>query len=293
MVPSGAAGVRGLGTGVLPSLLRILLGVMAVYAALVALAWYYQDRMALPGTRGPLAAPVRSGIRDGEVVEVRSADGVRLRGWYLPPSPAPDTGHPAPGLLWFYGNMESVTGLAPIIRWLRPPGVALLILDYRGYGESTGTPSEAGLYADAEAAWSFLAARPEVDPRRIAVYGRSVGSVPALYLATAEQVRALVLDSPLSNARDMARVHYPLIPRFILRLSMDNLDRAARLTAPLLVFHGANDDIAPPWMGRVVAQAGRARELVLIEGAGHNETYDVGGEAYRNKMLEFLAQTLR
>ncbi len=278
---------------VLLSLLRILLGVGIAYAVLVALAWYYQERLALPGALVALVPPERAGIRDGAIVEVATADGVRLRGWYLPPSPTPDTRHPGPGLLWFYGNMESVSGLAPIIRWLRPSGVALLILDYRGYGESSGNPSEAGLYRDADAAWSFLASRAEVDSTRIAVYGRSVGSVFALYLATTRPVRAVILDSPFSNAAEMARVHYPMLPRFVLRLSMDNLGRAARLTAPLLVFHGTEDDIAPVRMGRAVAEAGHARELVLIKGAGHNDTYDVGGEEYRKKLHLFLEAALR
>ena len=276
-------------TRVLQSLLRVLLGLGITYAALLLLAWRFQHRMALPGARGRLIPPSQAGVA-GEIVDVTTADGVRLRGWYLPPALGPG---PAAGLLWFYGNMETVTGLAPIVRWLRPPDVALLILDYRGYGESAGSPSEQGLYADADAAWAYLTSRPDVDPSRIAVYGRSVGSVPALYVATTQPVRAVVLESPFSSAVDMARVHYRFLPSFIVRLSMDNLERAGRLTAPLLVLHGTEDNIALPRMGRAVAEAGHARELVLIKGAGHNETYDVGREEYRRKFLGFLAETLR
>jgi fermentation-respiration switch protein FrsA (DUF1100 family) len=274
------------------TLLRILAGLGLAYLAVLLLAWRFQERMALPGARARLIPPAQAGIRDGETVTVTAADGVRLQGWYLPPSPPPALRSPAPGLLWFYGNMENVSGLAPIIGALRPPGVALLILDYRGYGESDGSPSERGLYLDAEAAWTYLASRPGLDSSRIAVYGRSVGSVPALYLATGHPVRAVVLESPLTSAADMARVHYPFFPRFIVRLSMNNLERAARITAPLLVLHGDRDNIAPPWMGKAVAEAGHARELVLIRGAGHNETYDVGGAEYRRKLLAFLADVL-
>lgn len=276
-------------TRVLQSLLRVLLGLGIAYGALLLLAWRFQHRMALPGARARLIPPSQAGVA-GEIVDVTTADGVRLRGWYLPPALGPG---PAAGLLWFYGNMETVTGLAPIVRWLRPPDVALLILDYRGYGESAGSPSEQGLYADADAAWAYLTSRPDVDPSRIAVYGRSVGSVPALYVATTQPVRAVVLESPFSSAVDMARVHYRFLPSFIVRLSMDNLERAGRLTAPLLVLHGTEDNIALPRMGRAVAEAGHARELVLIKGAGHNETYDVGREEYRRKFLGFLAETLR
>lgn len=278
---------------VLASVLRVLAGLAIAYAAILALAWWFQDRMALPGARSRLPPPAQAGIAGGEIVELTSADGLRLRGWYLPPDPPPDSGGRASALLWYYGNMENVSGLAPIVGWLRPPGTALLILDYPGYGESEGSPSERGLYACADAGWAYLVSRTDVDPGRIAVYGRSVGSVPALYLATAHPVRAVVLESALSSAADMARVHYPFLPRFILRLSLNNVERAGRLTAPLLVFHGEQDQIAPPWMGRAVADAGHAREFVLIHGAGHNETYDIGGAEYRQKLLAFLAQALQ
>jgi len=175
-----------------------------------------------------------------------------LRGWYLPPRPAPPT--TAPGLVWFPGNAETVASLAPLIRELRPPGVGMLILDYRGYGESSGKPTEAGLYRDAEAAWGWLAAQPEIDRSRIAVYGRSLGAVAALHVAVTRQVRAVVLHAPFTSARDMARRHYWYLPRSLLRLELDNLDRARRLRAPLLVIHGTADGIVPFEMGRAIAR---------------------------------------
>ncbi|HXV85773.1 MAG TPA: alpha/beta fold hydrolase, partial [Gemmatimonadales bacterium] len=253
-------------------------------------AWRYQEKLAFPGRRGRLIAPSAAGLPDGERIAVTTADGVVLRGWYLPPAPRAPGRHPA--LLWFYGNMETVSALAPLVRDLRPAGMALLILDYRGYGESEGDPTEPGLYRDADAAWDHLEARPDVDPEQIAVYGRSLGAAVALYLADTHPVRAVALESPFSTAADMAREHYALLPTFILRLSMDNLARAARLRVPLLVFHGTEDRIAPLRMGRAVAEAGRARELVLIQGAGHNETYDLGGRSYREKLHTFLAASL-
>lgn len=277
----------------LTSALRILGVLLAAYAILLVLAWRYQDRMAFPGRRMRLIHPRDAGLPDGEIVSIRTADSVQLRGWYLPASPTPGARHPTPALLWFYGNMETVSALAPIVRDLRPPGIALLIVDYRGYGESEGEPSEAGIYRDAEAAWGYLASRADVDSTRIAVYGRSVGSAVATYLADVKPVRAVVLESPFSNAAEMARVHYAMLPRFVVRMSLDNLARVARLTAPLLIFHGAEDEIVPPRMGRAVAEAGHAREFVLISGSGHNDTYDVGGREYREKLHAFLREHLK
>jgi fermentation-respiration switch protein FrsA (DUF1100 family) len=219
---------------------------------------------------------------------VRTTDGVDLHGWYLPPDPVPGpSSDGAPGLIWFYGNMETIGSMAPIIREFRPPGTALVVLDYRGYGASGGVPTEQGVSRDAEAAWDFLAGQPGVDRHRIAVYGRSVGSVPALHLAATRPVRAVVLDSPFTSAREMARIHYAWLPAFIIRLSLDNLARAGAITAPLLVIHGTEDRIAPVAMGRAIAEAAKG-ELLEIPGAGHNETYLVGGERYRARMWEFL-----
>jgi dipeptidyl aminopeptidase/acylaminoacyl peptidase len=275
----------------LESALRIAAGVGVVYLALAALAWRYQEKLAFPGPRNRLADPARWGLADGRRVAVITADGLTLHGWYLPPAPGPSSGG-SPGLIWFYGNMETVSALGPVVRALRPPGTAVLILDYRGYGESEGEATEPGLYRDADAAWAFLVSQEAVDPQRIAVYGRSLGAAVALYLADTHPVRAVVLDSPFSTAAEMAREHYRMLPSFIVRLSLDNLGRASRLGAPLLVFHGTEDRIAPLRMGRAVAEAGRAQELVLLEGAGHNDTYDLGGRRYRDKLHAFLSSAL-
>ncbi|GIW53397.1 MAG: alpha/beta hydrolase [Gemmatimonadales bacterium] len=278
--------------GVLILGLKIAAGLAVGYGVVAFLAWRFQEKLAFPGHKVRLIAPQSVGLEGGRIVTVTTSDGVLLKGWYLPPAGGGESGIKAPGLLWFYGNLESVSGLAPVVRELRLPEAALLILDYRGYGESGGRPTEEGLYRDAEAAWHFLAARPEVDSSRIAVYGRSLGSAMALYLAERKKVAAVVLDSPFTSARDMARVHYGFLPRSLVRLSLDNLNRAGKIEAPLLVFHGTEDRIAPPWMGEAVARAGRARELVWIEGAGHNDTYDLGFSAYRRKLHQFLRSVL-
>lgn len=273
------------------SVFRILGALAAVYVVLSVLAWKYQERLAFPGPRNQLPPPQDFGIRDGEVIAVTTSDGLTLKGWYLPPNPAPAKGQRAPGLIWFYGNMETIRAMGAIIRDFRSPGTGLVVLDYRGYGESDGSETEAGVYRDAEAAWAYLSTRPEIDSTRLAVYGHSIGGVPALYLAERRLVRAVVLDAPFTRALDMAKVHYPWLPRFLVNLSLDNLTRAKSLRAPLLVFHGSDDRIVPLSMGVTIATAGRG-DLVVLPGAGHNDTYDVGGLAYRDRVWSFLAGEL-
>ena len=186
-------------------------------------------------------------------------------------------------------NGETVAAIWPIVREFQPPGTAVLVLDYPGYGDSGGRATEAALYAAADAAYGALASRPEVDPRRIYVYGRSLGSAVASHTAAHHPVAGLILESPLTNAAEMARYHYRLLPRFLLRLSLDNLANVRLVHCPILLFHGDADRLVPTAMGKAVAAAAAGPvEVVLIHGAGHNDTYDLGGRAYRDKLWEFV-----
>ena len=280
------------------SLALRVIGVLAAIALLVYLvsaivAWRYQDRMAFPAPRSALPQPASLGIPNGERISIVTSDGVNLQGWYLAPDPPAAAGTTAPGLIWFYGNMETIEGIAPILMRFRPQGIGMLVLDYRGYGASAGVPSEEGVYRDADGAWGYLTSRPEIDSTRIAVYGRSIGSAVALYLATERPVRAVILDSPFTSGREMAEQHYSFFPTSLVRLSLDNLSRAERLTVPTIVFHGSEDRITPIEMGRAVARAARADTLIEIPGAGHNDTYAVGGIMYLQRFQEFLDANLK
>ncbi len=267
---------------------RFAIGAAIVYVALAGAAWLFQDRLAFPAPRAPLPDPVRIGLARTEIVKLVMKDGTPLVGWFLPP--AADSHHlpsPAPGLLWFYGNGENIATIWPVLREFQPPGVALMVVDYPGYGASGGRATEDGLYEAADLAYGALAAR--VDPARIFVYGRSLGSVVATHVAATHAVRGLVLESPFTSAQEMSRRHYPLFPSFIVRVRLDNLSQIRRVHCAALVFHGTTDRLVPIAMGRQIAAAAPGPvEFVSIEGAGHNETYDVGAEAYRNKLWQFV-----
>ena|SRR5689334_22102941 len=269
-------------------MLKLAVTVAVAYAVLVVLAWAFQERLAFPARRARVPDPRAAGLDRGERIELVLEGGTRLAGWFVPPA-APPAGGRGPGLVWFYGNGETIAAIAPILRDLAPPHAALLVLDYPGYGESDGRATEAGMHAAAETAHRTLAARPEVDAARVYVYGRSIGSAAAVRLAARRQVAGLVLDSPFTNAWDMSRAHYAILPRFILRLSLDNLRGIRDVHCPVLVFHGTADRLAPADMGRRIAAAAPAgAELVLIEGAGHNDTYAIGGRDYRDRLWRFI-----
>src|SRR5438874_1732177 len=269
-------------------ILRIIVGLVLAYVVLVILAWRFQERLAFPAPRAPLPDPQRVGVANGEKIEVTMEDGTRLVGWYLastifhqPPQPS----QPAAGLLWFYGNGETIAAIWPIVREFQPPGTALLVVDYPGYGGSGGRATEPALYAAAEAGYTMLATRPGVDPHRIFVYGRSLGSAVAIYTAARRPVAGLILESPFTSAAAMAKHHYRLVPRFLLHLSLDNLTTVKLVHCPILLFHGDADRLVPTAMGMAVALAAPGPvEVVLLHGSGHNDTYEVGGRAYRDTM---------
>ncbi|HYX81088.1 MAG TPA: alpha/beta hydrolase, partial [Gemmatimonadales bacterium] len=227
----------------------------------------------------------------GERTELRMHDGTRLVGWYL----AAEGGEGAakerrtPALLWFYGNGETIGAIWPIIRDFRPSNAALLVLDYPGYGASDGRTTEAGIYEAGDLAYDALVSRADVDRARVYVYGRSLGTAVATHVAATHDVAGLILESPFTSARDMAARHYRIFPQFLVRLGLDNIDRMPRIHCPTLVFHGTADVLVPIKMGReIAAAAGGPVEFVMIEGAGHNDTYELGGNTYKEKIAAFI-----
>jgi len=257
-----------------------------VYVVLSAVLWALQERITFPAPKAALPDPVQA-LGYGERIELRMQDGTKLVGWYLPPLRRPSP--PSAALLWFYGNGETIGAIWPIIRDFRPPHAALLVVDYPGYGASEGRATEAGMYEAADLAYNALVARPEIDRQRIYVYGRSLGSAAATHAASTHEVAGLILESPFTSARGMAARHYRIFPRFLVRLSLDNVGAMRRIHCPTLIFHGTADMLVPIKMGReVAAAAGGPVELVMIEGAGHNDTYDMGGNAYKAKLAAFV-----
>lgn len=273
-------------------MLRLLLLAALAYPALVLVAFLARHWLVFPLRGGPAGPPPAFGFADGVEVRIVSGDGATLSGWYLPAGPR--AAAPAAVVVWFHGNGETVAALAPVLRAFRVPEVALLAVDYRGYGASTGQPTVAGTERDVETLWAWLAARAELDTARVVVYGRSIGSGPALALAAAHPPAGLVLESAFTSLGALARVHYPVLPAFLAGTGFANLERLGRLGCPVLLVHGTRDRTVPLWMGHALAmQAGGRGTFWAIEGADHNDTYDVGGEEYVRRFQAFVRQVVR
>jgi pimeloyl-ACP methyl ester carboxylesterase len=231
----------------------------------------------------PLAGPpvVSRAVRPVEDLAFTTPDGVRLRGWLLPGVSAP-----APLVVYYGGNAEEVSWQVSEPRW--PARWSVALVNYRGYGQSEGRPSEQALSADALQILDALLARPDVDPRRVVLFGRSLGSGVAVTVAAARRVAGVILVSPVDSMVAVARRHYPWLPvKLLLRHPFDALARAPAITAPLQAIVAGQDAIIPPAHSRRLVEAwGGPTRWTEVAGADHN---DVGeAPAYWSAILAFL-----
>jgi hypothetical protein len=223
-----------------------------------------------------------------EEVWITTEDGVRLNAWFLPDSASPKV------LLWFHGNAENIgMGLAQMKAFARL-GINVLALDYRGYGKSEGSPDEAGVYRDAEAAYRYLVERRHFEPQNVYVYGHSLGGTVAIDLASRHSCGGLIVQSSFTTGREMARRMF-LIPLFeyIPKSRFDSLAKIARVRAPVLIVHGTRDETIPFSMGRRLYEAApEPKWFFPIEGGGHNDLLEVGREPYLDRLRAFIRESV-
>jgi len=214
-----------------------------------------------------------------------TADGVRLNGWFIPHRDARIT------LVWFHGNAGNIGHRVENIKLLHDKvKVNIFIFDYRGYGRSEGSVSEAGTYQDGAAALQFVRKQPGVEAENLIIFGRSLGAAVAAEMASRFDSRGLILESPFISIREMAKSVFPLLPIGpLLQTRYDNLEKIVKIKVPLLVLHGDRDEVIPYEHGkRVFAAAPGPKDFYTINGAGHNDTYIVGGDAYFQRLRSFI-----
>jgi uncharacterized protein len=200
-----------------------------------------------------------------EDLAIATDDGERLHGWWVPAQAAT-----AGQMLLCHGNGGNLSDRVPHIAHLTAAGFDVLAFDYRGYGRSSGRPSEPGTYRDARAARRALLER--VEPDRVLYLGESLGAAVALELAHEHPPAGLILQSPFTSIRDMARLHYPIVPRALVPDAYPSLRLVRELDVPLLVLHGERDDIVPLFHGEELYEAATCpKRLVTFPDAGHND----------------------
>lgn len=265
--------------------LRILAVAGGAYALGVAALFLLQDRLIYPAPRGGAREPRDAGIADAERFDVTASDGVRLHGWILFPR---GERRALPALLTFHGNAENVTLDADLLDALRREGLLVAAIDYRGYGLSEGSPSEKGLIDDGLSALRALRARPEVDPRRIVLHGRSLGSAVAVAVAAESPVAGVVIESGFDSLRRVAARSLPLVPSILVRSPFDSAARIGRVRCPILFLHGDADALVPIASGRALAACAPGTPTFhAVAGAGHNDLIPLCSD-YDRRIAEFV-----
>jgi pimeloyl-ACP methyl ester carboxylesterase len=249
---------------------RVALVVFLLVVLVVAAVWLLQRRLIYfpDATAPPPAGRVVAGARD---VTLRTADGLDLSAWLVPPPPGTPDRRVA--VLVAHGNAGNRLGRAPLATALAARGLTVLLVDYRGYGGNPGSPTEEGLARDVEAARSYLVEQAGFPAGRLVYYGESLGAAVVTALAIRHPPAALVLRSPFIDLPAAGREHYPFLPvRLLLRDRFPVGDLIAKITVPTLVVYGTDDSIVPATQSRAVAEraAGPVR-VVAVEGADHND----------------------
>ena len=222
-----------------------------------------------------------------------TADGYRLHGWYLESSIKPS----AATVVFFHGNSGNISDVGWVGKWFAERGFNALLVDYRGYGASEGElGDEAGLYADGDAAVGFVLKEKREHPKRVVLYGTSLGTTVAVDVASRGEVGAVIIESGLSSASSLASHRFSWLPRSLHFIGKNDFESARKLRnvkSPVLIVHGDPDPVIPTSEAHLLFEAANEpRRLLIFPGAGHNVFGSVG-DPYLNQVAEFIRGSVR
>ncbi len=252
--------------------MRMLYLPVVLYLSLAIYAWFFSDPQ--------IFLPQPSSYKDGpEIVKLTSSNGNLISALHLTNPSAKYT------LLVSHGNAEDLGDDRYWLESLRHAGFSVFAYDYQGYGTSQGKPTEKGSYDDENAAYDYLTANLKVPPDRIIIFGRSVGSGPAVYVAARKPAAGLILQSPFVSAfRVLTRI--PMLPFD----KFPNYKRIKQVRCPVLIIHGTRDSVIEIWHGQKLFDlANQPKQFVAVPGADHNDLDLVAGPTYPKAIQSFAA----
>ena len=267
------------------TLISLLSIAVSIYVLLALVLYLFQNKMVflanLPG-RALTASPGDIGL-EYEEVYLTTSDNERLHGWYVPATNSKGV------LLFFHGNAGNISHRLDSIGISHQLGLDTLIIDYRGYGQSTGKATEQGTYLDAQAAWNYLVDERGIPADQIIIFGRSLGGAVGAWLGAQHTPAAVIIESSFSSGVDMARRLYPFLPaRLITRLRYPVAEYASRLDCPVLVVHSRDDEIIPFDMGQSIYAAVKQRKSFLELRGDHNNGIFISRQDYLRGLNGFI-----
>ena len=261
-------------------MLYLVITAVALYGAFIA-ALYFGQRKLLYNPNQKISAPADYGVTDMSVVQAPTLDGLTLHAWWRAP-----TNSAKPVIIYFHGNAGQIGDRADKVRPYLDAGYGVLLMSYRYNAGAGGTPSEAGLFLDGEAAIKF-ASSAGYNVERLIMYGESLGTGVAVEMAARHRVAALVLEAPYTDMGSLAQHHYWYAPsKWLLKDRFASIKRIGRNQAPVFFFHGARDRLIPIQFGRALFDVASAPKAFReFDDAAHNDLYDHGAA---KAVLEFL-----
>jgi len=218
-----------------------------------------------------------------EEINFKTADGKLLNGWFVPAKDAKAT------VLYCHGNAGNIYHRLHKVKFFHEMGVNFFIFDYRGYGKSTGKPSEKGLYKDAQAAYDYIISRSDVDRNKIVVYGKSLGGPVAADLCLHRKASALILEGSFASVALRAQQLYPFLPmKLLITQKYDAMAKVKDMHIPKLIAHARQDEVISFRHGEILFKSVAEPKQFLPFDGGHNDDVYVTSSAYREELLKFL-----
>lgn len=221
-----------------------------------------------------------------EEVYFHTEDGKKLHGWFFPLDSA------LPVILFCHGNAGNISHRLFNVELLLKHKLQVFIFDYRGYGKSSGRPSEKGLYTDGLAAYDYLIKERHILPGQIIIFGRSLGAAVAIEVALQKEIRSIIIESAFTSTKDMARAIWLFRPvSYFLPAHYNNQKKITDLDVPKLFIHGERDEIVPFSMGQRLFESAKAPKYFFpLKRAGHNDTFEVAGDKYFRTIATFAKE---
>ena len=261
------------------SLIFILI---SVWVLLSLLLYFFQPSFVYIPFSDISATPKDKGLAY-EDVYLTTTDNLKIHGWYVPHD------DPRATLLFLHGNGGNVSHRLEKLQIMNQLGVSVFIIDYRGYGMSEGKPSEQGTYRDADAAWQYLTKEKNIPANKIIIYGESLGSAIASWLATQVTAGALIIESAFTSIEAMGKHYYPYLPvKLLARIKYPVIEYIQKVQCPVLVIHSPEDDIVPYKYGVELFEAANEPKSFLEITGDHNGGFYESGELYNDGLYQFL-----
>ena len=249
-------------------------------ACTVVLLYYFANRALYYPLKYPQGDWDAQRLVSASDAWMETADGVKIHGWWVQRKDSPLV------TLFLHGNAGNITHRTPRVQEIIAAGSSVLMLDYRGYGKSSGRPSEQGLYRDSEAGFIYLLGKG-YRAEQIVLHGESLGSAVAIDLASRRPCAGLILEAPFTSAGDVAATVVPIVGPLLVR-SFDSLSKIRWIRVPMLFLQGDRDEVVPLRLGqKLFAAAQGAKSFWVIPGAGHNDILETAGAEYRRRLTAF------